>query len=60
MFSLSEAVAERNEIFIGYKLRSKGNGEAILVPEKAKNNRAKTVTLNRGDKLVVLAEDIRL
>ena len=60
LFSLSDAVAERNEIFIGYKLRSNGNEGAILVPEKAKDNRAKTVTLSHGDKLVVLAESIRL
>ena len=60
LFSLSDAVAERNEIFIGYKLHSEGNGDAILVPEKAKNNRANTVTLSHGDKLVVLAKDIKL
>ena len=58
LFSISEAVAEKHEIFLGYKLMSQG--EAILSPYKIKNGKPATLTLCEGDQFVVLAEDIRV
>ena len=60
LFSLSEAVAEKKEIFIGYRSNSEGNGEPILAPDKAKKDVPVSIKLCEGDQLVVLAEDIRV
>ena len=60
LFSLSEAVAEKREVFIGYKINAGGEGEAVLAPDKAKRGEPVTVKLSAGDQLVVLAEDIRV
>ena len=60
LFSLSEAVAEKQEIFIGYKLNSEGDGDAVLSPNKMVNGKAATIKLHEDDQLVVLAEDIRV
>ena len=61
LFSLSEAVAEKAEIFIGYKHNAGGvDGDAILCPDKMKNGRAAAIRLSEGDQLVVLAEDMRV
>ena len=58
LFSLSEAVAEKQEVFIGYKINVGGDGEPVLCPNKSKNRRSAMVTLHEGDQLVVLAEDM--
>ncbi|MBR0468158.1 MAG: hypothetical protein IJJ16_00435 [Mogibacterium sp.] len=58
LFSISEAVAEKQEIFIGYKLNHDGDGDAVLAPDKAKYGKPVTITLHDGDQFVVLAEDI--
>jgi len=60
LFSLSEAVAEKHEVFIGYKLDSAGDAEPILAPDKIRRGKPVTVKLHEGDQLVVLAEDIRV
>ena len=60
LFSLSEAVAEKHEVFIGYKLDSAGDAEPILAPDKIKRGKPVTMKLRKGDQLVVLAEDIRV
>lgn len=60
LFSLSEAVAEKHEVFIGYKLDSGGDAEPILAPDKIKRGKPVTVKLREGDQLVVLAEDIKV
>ena len=60
LFSISEAVAEKKEIFIGYKENSGGEGDAILCPSKVENGKAVRLRLSEDDQLVVLAEDIRV
>ena len=55
LFSISDAVAEKKEIFIGYKPKGE---DAVLTPEKARNGDPVTVTLSEGDQFVVLAEHI--
>ena len=55
LFSISDAVAEKQEIFIGYKLKDE---DAVLTPEKVRDGNLVTVTLSEGDQLVVLAEYI--
>ncbi len=60
LFSLSEAVAEKGEILIGYKLDAMGDAEPVLAPDKMRNGENVTVTLREGDQLIVLAEDIRV
>ena len=60
LFSLSEAVAEKHEVFIGYKLNTNGEGEAELCPNKMVGGKKVSVTLHENDQLVVLAEDIRV
>ena len=60
LFSLSEAVAEKKEIFIGYKLNSVGKGEPVLAPDKARKGVPAKIRLCEGDQLVVLAEDIKV
>lgn len=60
LFSLSEAVAEKHEIFIGYKLNSKENGDAALCPDKVQNGKPVSITLHEDDQFIVLAEDIKV
>ena len=60
LFSVSEAVADKHEIFIGYKLNSGDNTDAVLCPYKVKDGKTTTVTLHEDDQFVVLAEDIRV
>lgn len=55
LFSISDAVAEKREIFIGYKLKDE---DAVLTPEKVKDGENLTVSLGEGDQFVVLAEYI--
>ena len=60
LFSISEAVAEKHEIFIGYKLNSGENTDAVLCPYKVKEGKIETIRLHEDDQFVVLAEDIRV
>lgn len=60
LFSISEAVAEKHEIFIGYKLNSGKNTDAVLCPYKVKEGKIETIRLHEDDQFVVLAEDIRV
>ena len=56
LFSLADAVAEKGEVFIGYKLGGNENNSPVLNPTKMIDGKRATVTLSPGDELIVLAE----
>lgn len=57
-YSLLDAVAEKKEIFIGYRRNAAGPaGEPVCNPKKRTGGRKETLTLSPDDFLIVLAED---
>ena len=57
LYSISDAVAEKNEIFIGYMINK--NGEEIIQvnPRKREKNQNQMIKFNNDDHLIVLAEN---
>ena len=61
IFSIQDAVAEKGEIFLGYKKKSEiGETQIILNPEKMKKGTAKGYSFSAEDEFVVLAEDMTI
>jgi hypothetical protein len=59
-FSVQDAVAERGEIFIGYKKKTPDNGIILLNPLKVKDGKRKGMVFSSEDELIVLAEDMEI
>ena len=57
-FSLQDAVAEKGEIFIGYKKKTAEEEEIILNPLKLQYGKRTEIVFEEGDELVVLAESM--
>ena len=56
LYSVADAVAAKNEIFIGYKLSSEAGNDPVLNPAKVKNGKIVSVNLCEDDQFIVLAE----
>jgi hypothetical protein len=56
LYSAADAVAARNEIFIGYKLNSEEGGNPVLNPAKVRNGAIVSVNISEDDQFIVLAE----
>lgn len=56
IFSVADAVAAKQEIFIGYKLGSENGGDPVLNPAKVRDGRIVSMNLCEEDQFIVLAE----
>ena len=56
LYSVADAVAAKNEIFIGYKLSSEAGNDPVLNPAKVNNGKIVSVNLCEDDQFIVLAE----
>jgi hypothetical protein len=56
LYSAADAVAARNEIFIGCKLNSEEGGNPVLNPAKVRNGAIVSVNISEDDQFIVLAE----
>ena len=57
-YSLQDAVAEKGEIFLGYKRRTAQGDLITLNPEKLRNGKKTEMVFREDDELVVLAESM--
>jgi len=57
LYSISDAVAEKNEIFIGYMISKNGEDIIQVNPKKREKNQNQMIKFNDDDQLNVLAEN---
>ena len=57
LYSISDAVAEKNEIFIGYMINKNGEDIIQVNPKKREKDQSQMIKFNGGDHLIVLAEN---
>ena len=57
LYSVSDAVAEKNEIFIGYMINKNGEEVIQVNPRKREKNQNQMIKFNNDDHLIVLAEN---
>ena len=57
LYSVSDAVAEKNEIFIGYMISRNGKDIIEVNPKKREKNQNHMMKFNDSDQLIVMAED---
>ena len=57
LYSVSDAVAEKNEIFIGYMINKNGEETIQVNPRKREKNQNQMIKFNNDDHLIVLAEN---
>ena len=57
LYSISDAVAEKNEILIGYMINENGEDIITVNPRKREKNQKHMIKFNEDDQLIVLAED---
>jgi hypothetical protein len=59
-FSVQDAVAEKGEVFIGYKKKGPGNDIILLNPQKTKEGKRTKMVFSQEDELIVLAKDMEI
>ena len=59
-FSVQDAVAEKGEIFIGYKKKGPDIDQILLNPMKVKDGKRKGMVFSQEDELIVLAMDMEI
>lgn len=57
IYSVSDAVAEKKEIFIGYMISKNGEDIIRVNPEKREKKQNQIIKFNEDDQLIVLAEN---
>ena len=59
-YAVQEAVADKGEIFLGYKIKMPDGYEIVLNPAKLENGKRTGIIFTEEDELVVLAEDMEI